>query len=422
MSWQKLKKAREDRGTTVIAMEAMLKKAEVEKRDLTADEVTQFDELHQKAATLLVDVKDAERRNVVAGFRNGGVASFLSSFGNVDNPQPATEWRDSAGRPVRVLSSLEQRVSDNYETSTLSLGRAIRAMVTGDWSQSQDEHRALSTGFTSGGYLIDAPMLAGVIDKARAKTVIFEAGAHTVVWDGSKTLDIARVTTDPAFQVKAENAAFTPNDPAFDRVTLNAFTIGSEVVASRELAADAPNFATAIEDAMASALAVKLDYLAMFGAGTTEPMGIANAAGVQSVAAVGALTNYSDFVNAWTKVLTANGEPNAYILAPRDAGTLEGILTTNGGYLLPPAGIAKLKRLITSSIATNGGAGANESNAFVGDFTKLIVGLRQNAMVEVTTTGGDTFDKHQAKIKITWRGDIALSQPTHFVNLLAITP
>ena len=59
-----------------------------------------------------------------------------------------------------------------------------------------------------------------------------------------------------------------------------------------------------------------------------------------------------------------------------------------------------------------------DTDGIVGDFSKLIIGLRQAPMVEVTTDGGDNaFGKHQVRIKITWRGDFALTNPTAFTAL-----
>ena len=41
-------------------------------------------------------------------------------------------------------------------------------------------------------------------------------------------------------------------------------------------------------------------------------------------------------------------------------------------------------------------------------------------MIEVTTTGGDSFAKHQVRIKVTWRGDFAAMNPTAFCSLTDI--
>jgi HK97 family phage major capsid protein len=60
------------------------------------------------------------------------------------------------------------------------------------------------------------------------------------------------------------------------------------------------------------------------------------------------------------------------------------------------------------------------ANIVMGDFSKLLVGLRQDALVEVSAFG-DGFDTHSVHLKVTWRGDCALAQPLAFYWLGGIT-
>ena len=60
-------------------------------------------------------------------------------------------------------------------------------------------------------------------------------------------------------------------------------------------------------------------------------------------------------------------------------------------------------------------------NIITGDFTRLAWGIRQGALVEATTTGGDTFKKHALEFKITMRIDFALMRPSAFHRLAGVT-
>jgi HK97 family phage major capsid protein len=61
-----------------------------------------------------------------------------------------------------------------------------------------------------------------------------------------------------------------------------------------------------------------------------------------------------------------------------------------------------------------------DTQIIMGDFSKLLVGLRQDALVEVSAFG-DGFDTHSLHVKCTWRGDVALAQAAAFHLLDGIT-
>ncbi len=76
---------------------------------------------------------------------------------------------------------------------------------------------------------------------------------------------------------------------------------------------DAPNASAAIRDALAAGLALELDRAGLLGSGAgSEPTGIFNAAGVQSIymgTTGAALTNFSQLSQAVQKVGEANSTP-----------------------------------------------------------------------------------------------------------------
>ncbi|MCO5255662.1 MAG: phage major capsid protein, partial [Lentimicrobium sp.] len=262
---------------------------------------------------------------------------------------------------------------------------------------------------------------ASVIDAARARSVVLSAGAKTIVMD-SATMTIARQLTDPLFEIKLENEAFSDNpDMEFDGVSLTASTIGTIVTMSRELAADSPNAAVAIENAIVKALAVKLDQLALMGTGINEPTGLNATVGVQEVDLLGTSSvDYTVLIDLWTKLALANHDTTAFLLNPRDIGNLAKMRNDLGMNYIAPDLISGIKRLHTTSIPANLGTGTDESIAFAGDFSKLLWGVRQGMQLEVSTTSGDTFKKHQVIIKCTWRGDFALEQPAAFAKAVNI--
>jgi HK97 family phage major capsid protein len=277
----------------------------------------------------------------------------------------------------------------------------------------------LSSAPGSAGVAVPFSLMANILDQARSKSVLMAAGAKSIKMD-SNSLVVAKVASDPSFQFKAENELFTGSDMTFGKVELNAFTLGTVVSMSRELAADAPNAVQMIEKVIAEAIAAEIDRVGLFGTGVNQPLGLMNQA-IQEVSVGGGLVDYSKFVDSWVKILEANGQPNAYIVSPREAGRLEQLVAgADGQYLKAPDAIAKLTRHISSKVPVNLGTGS-DSISFLGDFTQALFGIRQGFLLEATTQGGETFERHQLKLKLTWRGDFAVTEGTHFTKLTGIT-
>lgn len=308
------------------------------------------------------------------------------------------EWRNvHDNREVRVLRP-DQKFADLYRNDEpLSLGRAIRALIIGDWSQAKAEQRALSTTANpTAGILVPNPLAASVIDLARAKSVLARAGARTVDMTAT-TLTIARVATDPTMEVHAENVAFTGSDVSFDAIELTAYTLGTVVKMSRELAADAPNAVSVIEDTLARKLAERIDYFGLRGTSSQEPLGLLNFSGTNTVAVGGAI-NWDKVLDAVKECEVDNFAPNAFIISPTRINNLRQLKNNSeaNNYSSPPPVAANLSTLVTANMP--------DTTAALGDFSEFLIGLRQSPVIEVTTDGGGAFEAHQVFVKVTWRG------------------
>src|SRR5205085_4360258 len=84
----------------------------------------------------------------------------------------------------------ERRVRSGFtddDARQFSVGRAVRGMVTGDWSDAELEQRALAEGVDSmGGFVTPEILSANVIDRIRAQAQVLNAGATTVPMDSDK--------------------------------------------------------------------------------------------------------------------------------------------------------------------------------------------------------------------------------------------
>jgi HK97 family phage major capsid protein len=170
-----------------------------------------------------------------------------------------------------------------------------------------------------------------------------------------------------------------------------------------------------------SAMAAEMDRVALEGTGVApQPTGLRLQSGIGDTALNAALTSYAPFITAQTGILTANGGPvNAIIMHPRDAGTLAGLTdTTNQPLNVPPA-ISGIPMLTTSSIQVDAGSGNDESNIYVGNFSNLMIGMRNDIRIEVLRER--YADTHQYAFVAHMRFDVAIAHAASFHKISAIT-
>jgi HK97 family phage major capsid protein len=338
----------------------------------------------------------------------------------------------------KLSDHVSHDLPDGIKASDLNFGRTLKGMVTGSWDGAEAERMCVSKTMaggsdSAGGYLLPSPLSTMLIDLARNQSVCFRAGAITIPMD-SATLDIARLTSDPVGYWKPENSAGTATDIGTGRFTLRSKTLMAYVKSSVELIEDAPNAGAVIQNAISSALALELDRAGLRGNGAgSEPLGIrgwsslGSSFGAQHTGSIGSPT-YDDFSAAAEDILSANG-PDAsalsVIYSPRTWGTIDRIKDGEAKTLIPPPSFSAMKRFVTNQIPENLGGGTNESEAYVGDFSQLAIGMRTRLILEVSRHAADStnsaFKNLQVWIRGYLRADVVLLQPTFFVVLDGIT-
>lgn len=351
---------------------------------------------------------------------------------------PSLDARDFRARRAAgevVVLGREERLADLFPgadepaaaaRSRQAIGLVVRGMVTGDYGGVTPEMRAQLGGVDSlGGFLLSDPTSARVIDLARNRAVVFAAGAMTVPIEGER-LSMARLAAEPAGTWRHENAPMVFGDLEYERITFRPRTLLIGVKSSAELWQDVEGFGEVVERSLAQAVALELDRVALLGLGAAaEPLGLLNDGDIGVQPNVGTPTDYDDISVGIQGVRNANGEPNALIWSPRTAGSYARLKDTTNQPLRQPDDVAALTKHATKQLPDNLGAGTNESVAVVGDFTKLLVGIRLGFTLEVSRDAaegtGSAFRDYQVWIRAALRADIALEQPTHFSKLPAIT-
>jgi len=308
---------------------------------------------------------------------------------------------------------------DGKQDASLSVGAYLRALATG--ARSDAEERALSeTSGASGDYTVPTTLAARLIDNLRAQSVAVRAGAITVPLD-SADHSIAKLATDPVPAWRSELGTITETDPTFGNVPLKARSLAAIVRVSRELLADSINLEAQLPVVLAASMAVEIDRAALFGSGTDpEPLGVANVSGIGEVAHGAALSDYSPMVQAQTLVRTANADTSAFILHPRDSGTLNGLTASDGQPLNAPRSVAEVPFLNTTSVPTDGGSGSDESMIVTGQFRHLLIGIREDVAIRMLTER--YADTGELAFVVHFRGDVGVEHAEAFAKVSGILP
>jgi len=381
-----------------------------------------------------LDLQDRLDRTV-PGQPVGGDAPAreVRAFEGVLSPVPqgfdGTLLRDQHGNSVPLLAPEHRMTSfvpaTESRAAELGIGGFFRALYRG--AQTETERRIMGeASIGTGGALVPTPLAAEVIDVMRARTAAIRAGARTVPMT-SQTLRFARVIDTPAMRWRAENSPIAVDEFAFDAVTLTAHTAAVIVKIPRELLEDAPNLNDVVRAGLGQAGALALDGAVLFGTGTNdEPRGVANDPNVTRISMGpngGAVTNYNPLFDTALALDEANaGDISAIIYSPRTARAFAGLVDTAGNPLAIPARFASVPRLVTTAVPNDRtrGSATNASVAILGDFSKLVIGLRTTLQVSVL---GERYADYGQVAFLAWmRADCAVVQPTALAVIEGIIP
>lgn len=380
------------------------------------------------------ELRSAESRRPIGedieddGFLDGEESQFRVSerppAANLNLPE--VRWSDEKGKEVRVLAPRERYSTRDYKG--IQLGTVLRAMVCG--ARNDAERRALSEGTDSaGGFTVPKPLAAEVIDRLRARSVCVRAGARTVPME-HQSLAIARLETDPTVVWRAENDAITPSDPTFAKVQLDAKNMACLVKVSRELLADTINAEEALERAFMGAFALEFDRACLYGTGASnQPTGVGVIAGTNSVS-MG--TNGATLVSAGTypKIIDTiyemqldnAADPTAMIYHPRTGASIAKTQDGVGNPIQVPEMVARIPKLTTTSIPINQTQGTSTdcSSIIIGDFTQMLIGLRESMKILVLQER--YMDSGQYGFIAFMRGDVQFAHLESFSKLIGIRP
>ncbi|TAJ46283.1 MAG: phage major capsid protein [Herbiconiux sp.] len=401
-------------------------------REFTADEAIAWETVERDIGAL--DQQLANLRTVAQ--QDAAIEAFqreLDSF--APDKVDARRWINTDTNQVAALRGNEPFGSHPVAARRLA-GRDdhARAMYSGVGEMV----RALST--TGGSAIVPTIWSSTLIDLARAKSAVAQAGA-AVVPMGAPTVNIGRMTGEPTATFRTEGSAIAPSDPTFDNVTLIAKSLSAQVIGSREWFQDAENADQVVSEAIAKAIAGKIDQVALYGgitagAGTINlptplnPRGILAALIATKPANVlGSATNgtvqtagkyWDEIIDLLFTVRDSNESPTGLVWNSKLDRMYAKAYDTTGQPLAVPSAVAEVPRFSSNTIPsyTQGTMAGRATDVFAGDWSNLIIGQRLDITLQVLTER--YADTGQIGIVAHWRGDIQPARPSAFAVHRAI--
>lgn len=339
-------------------------------------------------------------------------SDFPDRDGSSTAPGTGCVIEDSSGHKHRLFSS-----SDSFAKAYAPpeapnpLGSFICAKVSPSYRAPEElrrEFAALDT--SSGASVLPESFYAGTIDAARNQSRVLQAGAQTLNMT-TPEVRLGRRENVVSPEVKQENELFTAQTMTFGYILLRSYFIGSYYEFSREFVEDSADAPAEIERMIRADLAVGIDNFALNGTGSNEPVGLMHTPGI--VGATGGAVSWSKYATAASAIRGDNYEPSAVILNPAINDALRDSKDSQLRWLDAPPSLRGVNYLATNQAAS--------TDSVIGDFSQMIWGVRAGLEIESTQTGGDSFQRHQVLVKVYWRGDFGVRQPSAFRKFTDLT-
>jgi len=373
------KQLKETRAELFDEAKSMVERAEAEGRDLSKKENLQWFKIANEVERLTAEIQTVHNETV-------------NTTG-----QPATK-------------------EPNYE-AVGDLMRAAHAFSIGTATTEQKRGFDVS----SAGAVIQDPVIqANFFESFKANNPLLDLGAQILTTKNYTQFPVQ--TGEPNIVWFSEgDSAIVPDSSA----TISAVKMEFKIPAMLMLASnfwleDSNRLGSEIIGKMAiSTLQEAVIKAALNGSiSAAQPNGLDNISNVQTVDNGGAvLSNYAKFVEAVRKLLAVNVQLDKIggIISPNVWEQLNLLIAQDDQPLLMPEGLRNIAMYTSSAVLENYGDNEDETRAYLGDFSNLLIAMNSTPTVQVLRERySDTF---QTAFLFHMRFDIKAVRPNTFVRI-----
>lgn len=382
-----------ERNKLVEQSRAITDKAGAEKRDLTVEERTAYDQIDG-------DLRDADTRM-------GAVLDTLKRNKDADEAFRALNAKGTdPAAPAADGMSLRKLMSENRSIE-LRAGAPLKAGWQHRNSPAALEARALSKGtVTAGGNTVKTSFYDRLVDHLIEVSGVMMAGPTVLNTDSGENMQVSTTTAHSAAVIVAEAGAIGASDPVFAQRTLGAYKYGILLQLSSELITDTSvDLEGYLAMELGRALGNGFGAHAVTGTGAGQPTGIVTSAsaGVTGGAGVAGMFTADNLIDLHFSVIAPyrNSSSCAWLMKDSTLGNLRKLKDSAGYYLFTPAAtMGAPDTLLGKPIVTDPFVAAQALSAksvVFGDFSRYYVRMVNGIRLERSN------DYAFANDQVTWR-------------------
>ncbi|MGL6174984.1 MAG: phage major capsid protein [Cellulosilyticaceae bacterium] len=378
-------------------------------------EAGQIEEAHSK----LEEVKSLKNQ-IIAAEQEEEEEILLSGYRPINN----TRGRESKNmEEVKEMSVklfqdavmpgelMADKVQDNTHND-VNLGKLVRGVMVGDWSNAAKEQKYLNAiGMDGdGSVLIPSRLSSSVYDLARSKSAIWKKVPTITLDNGNMTL--VKVAANPTGHWIAPGEQIPVSQPVFAPVKLKSKTLAMLVPVSEILLKEGQNVEEAVRMAMANTLAETMDKALLYGKGdgteeAKEPKGILAYANINKDT-FSDTVKYTDLVKGVKHIGSENHKTTDAVMATNEYYDLLSSTNANGDFLNPPKAL--------ENVEIQGSNNINNQEVVLFDQNSIIVGAAANIAFDKGFTT-DGFSRLEKAFRMFVRIDVAIVEPKAISHL-----
>lgn len=411
----KLKIRLDERADRSSEMDLLVEAAK--SRTLSAQEKDRFYRLEKEINDLDEEIKPLHRqeneakRRAQNKFNNTTMNEIEENGSNEIDFQIMKKAHTGKRTPITDFVRANKEISEDEDVSVWK----VLPVLLGKKSKDKRVNEVASNirALSGNANVLNDYLSGQILDGALPKSRLIQAGMRTIPML-SGTHRFGKIGTIPALEWKAELDSTTERTATLESVEFQAHTLRGWIQCSSEFLQDAVNGEEIIRRALTQAVAQGIDTAGLTGAGAPAPTGIFNTPGVASYT-VGALDTFNDIVVGQRLIWEQDGnDASAVIMSPNVMAQYAALRGTNEKQsIMPPPLLPDLRFLQTSKLT-----GASTSDAVMGDFSSMVLGIRLEATIYISPTIAETYAH---KFLIAFRGDIQVTRPEDFCLLEGIS-
>ncbi|HFZ2573611.1 TPA: phage major capsid protein [Pseudomonas aeruginosa] len=401
----KLNALREQRSAKVAAMKNLVDKAGAESRDLSADEIKQFDTLKAEERGLGEQIERAEylqeieRRSAgspVSGNPSADFDKLAGSVSVVKVIRAQMEGRSLDGAEAEYAQEAERRSGRKAEGAFVPM-RALETRADG-----------VNTTTTAPQIVPTAHRADQYIEPLRDRLLARQLGVR-VLTGLSGNIVIPKFGSGLTLGWVGENEPVPEGEMTFGNVELSPKHTGGKTEMSRQLIQQSsPGIEQLVRDDLSYLVAKAIDLALINGTGAKQPLGVLNAPGTQT----GTLTSAT-----WPGILAlpellelANANAVNWLTTPQVKTKLaaaEKVPGSGSGFLYQGGQMADLPLAATKQVPAD--------TLILGDWSQVLLGVWSELDILVNPYAEPAYSRGGVQVRAMATVDVAIRHPEGFV-------